>query len=144
PRLAALSGDPTAPGVADLLQGRASFGAVMARDRGSRAMVVGAGRDASDIASVVKSPRLKLALDALAHANDHIIIDGGTLGEIPVESLASLARRVILAVPADAADAAREASRLLQEAGIAESAIITAPAKRAREPGSNVPEPQAA
>lgn len=144
PKLAAISSDPGAPGIADLVQGRASFGAVMARDRSSRALVVAAGATGDDAAGIIASPRLKLALDALAHAHDHLIIDGGTFGDIPLERLPGLARRVILAVPAGADGEVREATQALHSAGFGASAVLTAPARQAHESDGGHAPPQAA
>jgi hypothetical protein len=133
PRLDAISSNPQAPGMADLVQGRASFAAVMTRDRGSRAIVVGAGRAQESAADILASPRLKLALEALARTSDNVIVDGGTLGDIPLDRLQALARRVILAVPAGAEAEAAEMIALLQEAGFAPSAVLTAPSRRAQD-----------
>jgi hypothetical protein len=133
PRLDAISSNPQAPGMADLVQGRASFAAVMTRDRGSRAIVVGVGRAQESAADILASPRLKLALEALARTSDNVIVDGGTLGDIPLERLQALARRVILAVPAGAEAEAAEMIALLQEAGFVPSAVLTAPSRRAQD-----------
>src|SRR5262249_58629946 len=44
PNLAAVAVEPSAPGIADLVRGGASFGAIITRDRDSRAHIVPAGR----------------------------------------------------------------------------------------------------
>ena len=44
PKLAMISTDPRAPGIADLVRGTASFGQIITRDRASRVQIVGAGR----------------------------------------------------------------------------------------------------
>ena len=44
PKLAAITLDPRAPGIADLVRGTASFGQIITRDRSSRVQVVPAGR----------------------------------------------------------------------------------------------------
>ena len=44
PNLAAVAIDPGAPGIADLVRGGASFGAIITRDRDSRVHIVPAGR----------------------------------------------------------------------------------------------------
>ena len=79
PGLSAVSQDPRAPGVADLLRGRAAFGQIITRDRGSRAHLVAAGRTEHDPAAILASPRLPLAIGALAGAYDRVVIDAGVL-----------------------------------------------------------------
>jgi uncharacterized protein involved in exopolysaccharide biosynthesis len=143
PKLAAISSEPQAPGLAELVRGKAAFGAVMTRDRGSRAVVIGAGQAGDDVAAILASPRLKLALDALTAANDHVVIHGGTIGDIPLERLQTLAQRVILAVPDGAEEEAKEMTQILGEAGFAPTAITTAPSRRAAEAEAR-PAPQAA
>lgn len=133
PKLSALSSAPHAPGIADLVLGRASFGAVVTRDRGSRALIVGAGRAGDDAKRILASARLELALEALAQANDHVIIHGGALGEIPLDRLGALARRVIVAVPDGAEEEGRRAVEALRAAGFLPSAILTAPGRRVTE-----------
>ena len=46
PNIDVISNDPSAPGIADLVRGTASFGDVITRDRFSRAHVVAAARSA--------------------------------------------------------------------------------------------------
>jgi polysaccharide biosynthesis transport protein len=139
PKLSAISSDPRAPGIAELVRGTASFGAVVTRDRGSRALVVGAGHAQEELSRVLESPRLKIALDAISHTNDHVIIDGGALGDIPAEQLTKLARRVILAVPPGTGAEAMAAVEVLRDAGFAESAILTAPGRTTVESGVETP-----
>src|SRR6202163_607387 len=55
PNLAALSSDPHAPGVADVVRGTASFGDVITRDKLSRVHLVGAGRIGADGPAIVAS-----------------------------------------------------------------------------------------
>src|SRR5712672_606352 len=61
--------DPTAPGLADLMMGEASFSQVITKDRLSRIHLVSAGRPGSDRAAL-QSPRLTLAIDALLRVYD--------------------------------------------------------------------------
>jgi uncharacterized protein involved in exopolysaccharide biosynthesis len=144
PKLGALSSNPHGPGIADLVLGRASFGAVMMRDRSSRAIIIAAGQVGDQAVAVLASPRLTLALDALSRSNDHVIIDGGTLGDIPLERLHALARRVVLAVPAGAEAEAMQVVEMLREVGFAPSSVLTAPARRAQDGESNAASTQAA
>ena len=63
--ISAVSVDPAAPGLAELMLGEASFSQVITKDRLSRVHLVSAGRPGFDRA-LLQSPRLTLAIDALA------------------------------------------------------------------------------
>src|SRR5262249_29840596 len=62
--LSALGADPSTPGISDLVLGAASFGEIIARDRHSGTHFVTAGRMAVDAASLMRSPRLAITLEA--------------------------------------------------------------------------------
>src|ERR1700722_5776263 len=72
PTLSAASVDPNAPGLAELMQGEASFTQVITKDLMSRAQLVNAGRSGSD-RTLLQSPRLGLAIDALLRVYDHVL-----------------------------------------------------------------------
>ena len=86
PTIAAVSVDPAAPGLAELMQGEASFSQVITKDRLSRVHLVTAGRPGSDPA-LLQSPRLTLAVDALLRVYDHVLLDAGTASDLPAELL---------------------------------------------------------
>src|SRR6185437_5747962 len=64
PTMPAVSADPFAPGLAELMQGEASFSQVITKDRLSRVHIVNAGRPGFD-RTQLQSPRMTLAIDAL-------------------------------------------------------------------------------
>src|SRR5439155_10696918 len=74
PTMTAASADPVAPGLAELMEGEASFAQIITRDRLSRAHLVSAGRPGFDRAHL-QSPRLTLAIDALLRVYDHVLLD---------------------------------------------------------------------
>jgi succinoglycan biosynthesis transport protein ExoP len=128
PNLAAVAIDPSAPGIADLVRGAASFGAIITRDRESRAHIVPAGRGGPDNAAILTSERIGVALDALARSYDHVVIDAGTTADpLPEPLLRGGPRAVLVAwgVPHEAALAARDR---LHVAGFAAVATVGAPA----------------
>jgi tyrosine-protein kinase Etk/Wzc len=128
PNLAAVAIDPSAPGIADLVRGAASFGAIISRDRESRAHIVPAGRGGPDNAAILASERIGVALDALARSYDHVVIDAGTTADpLPEPLLRGGPRAVLVAwgVPQEAALAARDR---LHVAGFAAVATVGAPA----------------
>jgi exopolysaccharide transport family protein len=94
--LSALGADPAAPGISDLVVGSASFGEIIARDRHSGTHFIAAGRAWADVASMVQSPRLVITVEALARSYDHVVINAGTLPDMPVEPIAALASQAVL------------------------------------------------
>ena len=102
PGLSALGADPSVPGISDLVAGSASFGEIIARDRHSGTHFIAAGRPSADLASMVQSPRLVITVEALARSYDHVVINVGTLPDLPLEAIAALAPQAVLV--ADAPD----------------------------------------
>ena len=95
PTISAVSVDPTAPGLAELMQGQASFAQVITRDKLSRLHLVMAGRPGFD-RSLLQSPRVTLAIDALLRAYDHVLVDAGSASDLPAELLTANARAVVV------------------------------------------------
>lgn len=95
PTIAAISVDASAPGLAELMQGEASFAQVITRDKLSRLHLVMAGRPGFD-RSLLQSPRVTLAIDALLRAYDHVLIDAGGASDLPAELLTANARAVVV------------------------------------------------
>jgi polysaccharide biosynthesis transport protein len=95
PTISTVSVDPGAPGLAELMQGEASFTQVITKDRLSRAHLVSSGRPGSDRA-LLQSPRLGLAIDALLKVYDHVLLDAGSASDLPAELLTSQARAVVV------------------------------------------------
>jgi polysaccharide biosynthesis transport protein len=104
PAIAEASVDSAAPGLVELMQGEASFSQVITKDRQSQVHLVSAGRPGSD-PSLLQSPRLTLAVDALLRVYDHVLLDAGTASDLPAELLTRQARAVVVPAPAMTADA---------------------------------------
>ena len=124
PNLSTVAIDPDAPGIADLVRGGASFGAIITRDRDSRAHIVAAGRGGPDNAAILASERIGVALDALSRTYDHLVVDAGTASDpLPEPLLRGAPRAVLVAagVPHEAALAARDR---LHVAGFGEVAMV--------------------
>jgi Mrp family chromosome partitioning ATPase len=126
PNLAAVAVDPGAPGIADLVRSGASFGAIITRDRESRAHIVSAGRGGPDNAAILASDRIGVALDALGRTYDHVIIDAGTASEPLPESLLRGSPRAVLVVAGVPHEAALAARDRLQVAGFGEVVMVGA------------------
>jgi succinoglycan biosynthesis transport protein ExoP len=139
PAFAAVSADPMAPGLAELMLGEASFAQVITRDRLSRAHLVTAGRQGAD-RSLLQSPRLTLALDALLRVYDHVLLDAGTASDLPAELLTANARAVVVPDPSMTAEARKLMAEQLRDVGFTEVTMLSKPTLPADivEPGRRV------
>jgi succinoglycan biosynthesis transport protein ExoP len=139
PAFAAVSVDPMAPGLAELMLGEASFAQVITRDRLSRAHLVTAGRQGAD-RSLLQSPRLSLALDALLRVYDHVLLDAGTASDLPAELLTSNARAVVVPDASMTAEARKLMADQLRDVGFTEVTMLSKPSQPADivEPGRRV------
>jgi polysaccharide biosynthesis transport protein len=139
PTIPAVSVDPNAPGLAELMLGEASFSQVITRDRLSRVHLVGSGRPGSD-RGLLQSPRLGLAIDALLRVYDHVLLDAGTASDLPAELLTAQARAVVVPDASMAADARTLMCDQLRAVGFSEVTMLSKPAlpSDAVDPGPRV------
>jgi MinD-like ATPase involved in chromosome partitioning or flagellar assembly len=128
--LKAVSNDPTAPGLAELMLGEASFGQVITKDKMSTLHLVSSGRPGADRA-LLQSPRLTLALDALLRVYDHVLLDAGTASDLPAELLTAKAQAVVVPDPAMAADARSQMSDQLKAVGFSAVSMLSKPSQPA-------------
>jgi tyrosine-protein kinase Etk/Wzc len=126
PTMTAASADPVAPGLAELMQGEASFAQIITKDRLSRVHLVSAGRPGFDRAQL-QSPRLTLAIDALLRVYDHVLLDAGTASDLPAELLTSQARAVVVPEASMASDARALMCDQLRAVGFAEVTMLSKP-----------------
>jgi polysaccharide biosynthesis transport protein len=139
PTLQAVSVDPNAPGLAELMLGEATFSQVITKDRLSRVHLVSAGRAGSDRA-LLQSPRLSLAIDALLRVYDHVLLDAGTASDLPAELLTTQARAVVVPDASMAADARTLMCEQLSAVGFTDVTLLSKPSQpsNAVEPGPRV------
>jgi succinoglycan biosynthesis transport protein ExoP len=137
--LSAISADPAAPGLAELMQGEASFSQVITRDRLSRAHLVSAGRPGFD-RTLLQSPRLTLAIDALLRVYDHVLLDAGLAAELPAELLSSQARALVVPDASMATEARSLMCDQLSEVGFTGVTMLSQPSlpSDAVDPGLRV------
>ena len=137
PAMQAVSVDPVAPGIAELMQGEASFSQVITRDRLSRVHLVLAGRPGFD-RSLLQSPRLSLAIDALLRVYDHVLLNAGLASDLPAELLTANARAVVVPDTAMEEDARRLMGEQLKAVGFSEVAMLDKPVQP-DDPGDAAP-----
>ncbi len=139
PMIAEASVDPVAPGLAELMQGEASFSQVITKDQLSRVHLVSAGRPGSDPA-LLQSPRLTLAVDALLRVYDHVLLDAGTGSDLPAELLTRQACAVVVPDPSMTADARTLMCDQLRAVGFTGVTMLSKPSQPsdAVEPGPRV------
>jgi len=125
-QLRAASIDPSAPGLAELMLGDASFGQIITRDRNSALQLVSAGRPGFDRA-LLQSPRLMLALDALNRVYDHILLDAGTASDLPAELLTARAQAAVVPAPTMPADARAKMAEQLVAVGFSGVTMLSPP-----------------
>jgi tyrosine-protein kinase Etk/Wzc len=126
PTIAAVSVDRDAPGLAELMQGEASFAQIITRDRLSRVHLVSAGRPGFDRA-LLQSPRLTLAIDALLRAYDHVVLDAGSASDLPAEMLTTKARAVVVPEASMPSDARALMCDQLRAVGFSEVTMLSKP-----------------
>ena len=139
PTLTMTSVDPVAPGLAELMQGEASFAQIITKDRLSRVHLVSAGRPGFDRAQL-QSPRLTLAIDALLRVYNHVLLDAGAASDLPAELLTSQARAVVVPEESMTQDARSLMCDQLRTVGFSEVTMLSKPcqASDAVAPGPRV------
>lgn len=126
PTIASTSVDPAAPGLAELMQGQATFAQIITKDLKSRVHLVSAGRPGFDRAQL-QSPRLSLTIDALLRVYDHVLLDVGTGSDLPAELLTSQACAVVVPDPAMTPDARTVMCNQYRAVGFAEVTMLSEP-----------------
>ena len=139
PTITVASADPVAPGLAELMQGEASFAQIITKDRLSRVHLVSAGRPGFDRAQL-QSPRLTLAIDALLRVYEHVLLDAGSASDLPAELLTSQARAVVVPDASMTPDARTLMCDQLRAVGFSEVIMLSKPCEPvdAVEPGPRV------
>jgi uncharacterized protein involved in exopolysaccharide biosynthesis/Mrp family chromosome partitioning ATPase len=127
PTISAISADPAAPGLAELMKGEASFSQIITKDRLSRVHLVGAGRPGFDRAQL-QSPRLMLAIDALLRVYDHVLLDAGAASDLQAELLTAQARAVVVPDAAMPQDARALMCEQLKAVGFSDVTMLDRPA----------------
>lgn len=91
-----LSNNPSAPGIADLVRGTASFGDIITRDRFSNLHVVGLGLVDGDPTELLSSRIMLSAIDALGQSYDYLVINTGASSGANFAPYNQMAGRAVL------------------------------------------------
>ena len=136
PTIPAISVDPLVPGLAELMQGDASYSQIITKDRLSRVHLVNAGHPGFD-RTQLQSPRMTLAIDALLRVYDHVLLDAGSASDLPAELLTANARAVVVPEASMAQDARTLMCEQLKSVGFSEVTMLEEPVvgSDATEPG---------
>ena len=126
PAISAISVDPSAPGLAELMQGGASYSQIITRDRLSRVHLVNAGRPGFD-RTQLQSPRMTLAIDALLRVYDHVLLDAGSASDLPAELLTANARAVVVPEASMTKEARTLMCEQLKSVGFSEVTMLEEP-----------------
>ena len=137
--ISAASVDGNAAGLAELMQGEATFSQIITRDRLSRVHLVNAGRPGFD-RTLLQSPRLALAIDALLRVYDHVLLEAGTASDLPAKLLTTNARAVVVPEPSMEEEARALMCEQLRAVGFSEVTMLSKPAAASNdvEPGPRV------
>ena len=131
PNLSVISTDPSAPGIAELVRGSASFGDIITRDQYSRVHLVATGNVGGDAAALAASPMLATVIEALMRSYAHVVIDAGSAADVAIERFAPLAQRAVLVTSDPANPATRAARERMMMAGFADVAVLAGGAQAA-------------
>jgi polysaccharide biosynthesis transport protein len=139
PTISAVSVDANAAGLAELMQGEATFSQIITRDRLSRVHLVNAGCPGFD-RTLLQSPRVTLAIDALLRVYDHVLLDAGAASDLPAELLTMNARAVVVPEPSMEQEARTLMCEQLKAVGFSEVTMLSKPAAASNdvEPGRQV------
>jgi len=124
PNLSVISTDPTAPGIAELVRGVASFGDIITRDQYSNVHLVATGNVGSDGTALAASPTLATLIEALVRSYDHAVIDVGSAADVEVELFAPFATHAVLVVADPDNPATRAARARLMTAGFDDVTLL--------------------
>ncbi len=97
--LSAISSDPRAPGITDVMSGTSAFGDIITRDKLSRLHLVAGGVISGDMLPLLMSRQFGDAIEALARSYDFFVIDAGTAPETMISRIARIAPRAMLVAP---------------------------------------------
>jgi polysaccharide biosynthesis transport protein len=88
--------DASAPGIAEFVDGSASFRDIIGKDRLSAVHVISPGREPAQRLALLSSPRLAPGMVALARSYAYVVVDAGIAEGADLEAIGEIAPRVVL------------------------------------------------
>jgi polysaccharide biosynthesis transport protein len=126
-----ISSDPSAPGLAELAAGHASFGDIITKDRASGLNLIVSG---ADHGTLLAAPGISRTFAALAQAYPHLVIDAGLLGGSDMPAIARFAPHAVLLVETLSGRTAVTARDALLAAGFDNVTVLVARGDEAAAP----------
>jgi polysaccharide biosynthesis transport protein len=120
----AMSSDPSAPGLAELARGEASFGNIITRDKLSPLHLIFSGRSPADSAEILESAGMGTTFDALARSYEHVVVVAGTVADAALDRIAQITPRALLVADALTNPATLAARGQMMVAGFAEVTVL--------------------
>ena len=121
-----ISGDPAAPGLAELADGDASIGDIITKDRMSGLNLIVSGRAPAAPGKILSAPGMSKNFKALAYTYGHVVIDAGVVDDADMASIAALASHAILLVETLSNRGTDKARERLEDAGFDNVTILVA------------------
>ena len=91
-----ISNEPSAPGLAELACGAASFGSIITKDKFSPLHLISIGQAPVDRVGVLAAPGMVANFNALARAYDHLVVDAGEAAGPEIERISEVASHAVL------------------------------------------------
>jgi tyrosine-protein kinase Etk/Wzc len=91
-----ISNEPSAPGLAELASGVATFGSIITKDKFSPLHLIAAGQAPVDRVGVLAAPGVVASFNALARAYDHVVVDAGEAAGVEIERISEVAPNAVL------------------------------------------------
>jgi tyrosine-protein kinase Etk/Wzc len=121
-----ISGDPSAPGLAELADGDVSIGDIITKDRMSGLNLIVSGRAPAAPGEILSAPGMSKNFKALAYTYGHVVIDAGAVDGADMASIATLASHAILLVETLSNRGTDKARERLEDAGFDDVTILVA------------------
>jgi polysaccharide biosynthesis transport protein len=119
-----ISNEPSAPGLAELSSGAASFGGIITKDKFSPLHLISAGQAPIDRVGILAAPGMVTNFNALARAYDHVVVDAGEAAGAEIERISEVAPHAVLITDTLANAATNSARDRLLAAGFGDVRIL--------------------
>jgi len=119
-----ISNEPSAPGLAELACGAATFGGIITKDKFSPLHLIAAGHGPVDRVGVLAAPGVVTSFNALARAYDHVVVDAGEAAGAEIERISEIAPNAVLVTDMPSSAATTSARDRLRADGFGDVRIL--------------------